>query len=452
MMKPEQAGRAGRQAGYTLAEVLVAVGLAGIILAGAVYLFGQSMDVSTIVSLRGEMQQNARVGINLIYRDLSVAGTGLPNGGVQLPFGAAVTIPQLGCDMTLTCWVKAGGSPGAAALNYYQSLNGGSTYNSWLYWINPQDGQGPSVSTPNTGGSVDRDPWSTAAGVTLVPTDVITIVYKDNNYPTDWQYPGGGACSGVTNPQPATQPPYVTNGCSWSSSLDQWPVASINIAGTPTTVTFQNSNPGIADPEYGLNNGDILMFSNSNGAAVGVVTSVVAATNTVDLATTGDPLNFNQVMYPSSGSVGIGGLSSIQNFSNASPPAPLGFAGLTTKAFRIIVVTYYIDNNTNPGFPRLMRQVNALPPTPVAQNIENLQFSYDVFDTNANVVCPNIANPYNPATACSTGAYYSPNQIGKVNIFLQARAATQRLVGRGYSRVSMISAVTPRNMDFSQRY
>src|SRR5271156_1637371 len=101
-----------RQAGYSLAEVVVATALAGVILAGAVYMFGQSVDVSTIATLRGDMQQNARVAINLIYRDLLVAGTGLPSGGVQLPYGTGggVATPQLGCDQNNGCWVNGGGT------------------------------------------------------------------------------------------------------------------------------------------------------------------------------------------------------------------------------------------------------------------------------------------------------------------------------------------------------
>jgi hypothetical protein len=123
----------------------------------------------------------------------------------------------------------------------------------------------------------------------------------------------------------------------------------------------------------------------------------------------------------------------------------------TTTAFRIIVVTYFIDNYTY-TYPRLMRQVNGLSPTPVAQNIENLQLSYDIFDTTANTTCANVANIYVVPNSCSATYSYSPNQIGKVNIFVQARSSNQRLVNRGYSRVSMISAVTPRNMDFVDRY
>ena len=430
---------AARQAGYTMAEVLVATALSGVILAGAVYMFGQSVDISTIATLRGDMQQNARVAINLIFRDLLVAGTGLPAGGVQLPYGAGILTPQLGCDQASGCWVNPGGTglnTSTTPLNFTQTVNGATT--SWMYWINPQDGQGPQIAQPNTplGSSVDHDPWpATSGAIVTVPTDVITIVYKDNNYPVNWN-PSGGACGG-------------SGTCASGGPLNQFAVTSISITGSPTTVTFDpGTNPSPYDAAYGLNAGDVLFFNNSNGTAVATVTNA-PTNNTITLGTTGDSLNFNTVMYPSGGTpaLGIGGLSSIQNMVAGVPQGTFP----ATTAFRLIVVTYFIDNYTY-AYPRLMRQVNGLTPTPVAQNIENLQFSYDIFDTVSNTICPNVANPYLPPSSCSTTTQYSPNQISKVNIFVQARSASQRLVNRGYSRISMISAVTPRNLDFIDKY
>jgi hypothetical protein len=460
-----------------MGEVLVATALSGIILAGAVYMFGQSVDVSTIATLRGDMQQNARVAINLIYRDLLVAGTGLPAGGVQLPVSIPGPLyPQLGCDMTLKCWIIPGGQTTGSAQSFYQTTTtfpALQSANAWMYWINPMDGcnsntgatcynplggaytGGPTISQPNdaTPGNVDRDPWSSSTTVTTVPTDMVTIVYKDNNYPTNWLGSAG-------------------------APLDQLPLTNIVVNGSSSvTVTFDpTTNPPVDDAAYGLQLGDILFFNNSIGQAVGTVTNIVGASGTtgaqVTMSTNSDPLNFNYVECPQVGqacTVGSGGLSSIQTLCAATTVWTNSSSGYscaagsttvstatgtfpTTKAFRLVVVTYYIDSTTYPTTPRLMRQVNALTPTPVAQNIENLQFSYDIFDSTTDTICPNVANPYNPSTACSTGASYSPNQIGKVNIFVQARSSGQRLVQRGYSRFSMISAVTPRNMDFLQRY
>jgi hypothetical protein len=452
-----------------MAEVLVATAIAGVILAGAVYMFGQSVDVSTITTLRGDMQQNARVAINLIYRDLLVAGTGLPSGGVQLPYvaGNNTTLPVLGCAMSANppCFVIPGGlSPAGSsvAMNYTQTING--TINNWMYWINPQDGcnasaqatctgnattGGPTVSL--AGNSMDRDPWNTTQ-VNLVPTDVVTIVYKDNNYPVNWPITSGATPSAA-------------------GPLDQYSLCAINFAATPITVVFDSrTDPPPTDAAYGLNVGDVLFFNNSNGTAVGTVTNVItggtcsdgvtAGSATVTLDTNGDVLNFNNPMFPASGTPnGVGGLSSIQTLCQTSSVPPCTPVGSplsppvypATSAFRLIVVTYFIDNYTF-SYPRLMRQVNALTPTPVAQYIENLQLSYDIFDPTTNTVCPDVANMYTIPNSCSATTAYSPNQIGKVNIFVQARSSNQRLVNRGYSRVSMISAVTPRNLDFVDRY
>ena len=43
--------------------------------------------------------------------------------------------------------------------------------------------------------------------------------------------------------------------------------------------------------------------------------------------------------------------------------------------------------------PRLMRQVNGLTAVPVADNIINLQFSYDVINSVTGTIDANQANP-----------------------------------------------------------
>jgi hypothetical protein len=88
-----------------------------------------------------------------------------------------------------------------------------------------------------------------------------------------------------------------------------------------------------------------------------------------------------------------------------------------------------------------MRQVNAHPPEPVAEFVENLQLTYDIFDE---------------ATAQSTaglaGAGGFPNQIRKSNISVGTRSARRRLFGRGFERTSLLTSVSARNMIFRDRY
>src|SRR3972149_3806175 len=88
-----------RGGGFILIELIVAMALGLIVLAGAVALFRQGVDISYMVTQRAEMQQNARVAINTVARDLSIAGTRLPSGGIQLPGGAGSTGSLRGCSM-----------------------------------------------------------------------------------------------------------------------------------------------------------------------------------------------------------------------------------------------------------------------------------------------------------------------------------------------------------------
>ena len=74
--------------GFSIVELLVALTLGLLIMGSAMELFRQGVSASSLTSQSGEMQQNARVALNLMSQDLSIAGTGLPQGGIQLPSGS----------------------------------------------------------------------------------------------------------------------------------------------------------------------------------------------------------------------------------------------------------------------------------------------------------------------------------------------------------------------------
>jgi hypothetical protein len=189
----------------------------------------------------------------------------------------------------------------------------------------------------------------------------------------------------------------------------------------------------------GVKVGDVLVMCNVNGCAVGTVTAflVVSPTQAAvymgDVATfitVKDPLQFNQP------DAAIGNKMAI-----LSPPVAPSFP--PTTAYRVDVITYYIDAS-DPDSPLLMRQVNAHPPTPMAENIENLQITYDIFDLDASV-----------ATANLTGAEmsFTPNQIRKVNISLTATSPRETIVGtRTVQRMPLTTSVGPRNLLYRDRY
>jgi hypothetical protein len=151
----------------------------------------------------------------------------------------------------------------------------------------------------------------------------------------------------------------------------------------------------------------------------------------------GDPLNINQ-----SGAAG-GNIASLLD----PPPGP---TFPLTWAVRGIVVTYYIEvppgedgmaGTADDGDPRLMYQVNGHSPVPVADRVENLQFSYDIFDDDDSVATANLAD--------ADGA---PNQIRKVNITITVRSPSTGLFNTGAKRVSLSTSVSPRNLSFRDRF
>ena len=89
-----------------------------------------------------------------------------------------------------------------------------------------------------------------------------------------------------------------------------------------------------------------------------------------------------------------------------------------------------------------MRQVNGLTPVPVADDLINLQFAYDVYNSTTSVLDANQANPL--------GAAESPNLIQKINLVVMG----QSIITGGNQAQSMFLAtdVSARNMAFRNSY
>jgi type IV pilus assembly protein PilW len=346
--------------GFTLLELLIAMGLGLVVMASVVQLFKTGMDSLFIVTQRAEMQQNVRAAIELMAKDIGMAGAGV-QGGVQLPTGAGSVRSQYGCDQTGACHV----------VNYqYPTGN-------YMYGIIPgyKNGVEGGAAIPSAPTSVN---------------DSITVVYVDYNFPLNEynvNFPGASPDGSLVN--------VAANG-----SFTPAPPA-INSAG-------------------GIQVGDLILLSNSAGTAVGEVTGLTAGT--ISFADK-DPLNINQ-----SGAAS----NNIQALA----------AGGTMVAYHLYVVTYYLAVPANGQLPRLMRQVNGLTPVPVADNIINLQFAFDVYNSTNNGLDANEANPL--------GVGDSPNLIQKINISVMG----QSLVSDGNKSQSMYLAtsVSARNMTFHNRY
>jgi hypothetical protein len=220
--------------------------------------------------------------------------------------------------------------------------------------------------------------------------DSITVVYADYNFPLN-EY-------NVTFP-----------GASPTGS-------TVNLVANPAF----NPAPPLITAAGGLQVGDLVLLSNSAGNAVGEVTGLAAGSITF---ANNDALQMNQ-----SGAAA----------NNIKALA----AGGTMTAYRLYVVTYYLTVPANGQTPRLMRQVNGLAPVPVADDIINLQFAYDAYNSTASVLDPNQANPL--------GAGDSPNLIQKVNVALMGQSMQSG--SRKSQNMYLATSVSARNMAFRNRY
>jgi len=109
------------------------------------------------------------------------------------------------------------------------------------------------------------------------------------------------------------------------------------------------------------------------------------------------------------------------------------------------VVSYFIQVPTAGGTvqtPRLMRQVNGLNAVPVADNIINLQFTYDVINTVTGTVLANVQDPI--------GAGDSPSLIQKVNLWVMGQSLTNN--GNRAQNMYLATAVSTRDMSFCNSY
>lgn len=342
-------------------ELLVAMALGLIVLAAMTNLFKTGLDSAVLVTQRTETQQNMRAAIDLMVKDISMAGAGLPSGGIQLPSGNGSIASKYACDQVGICHVPAYTYPNS---NY-------------MYGIIPGFSNGVEANAV------------VAAAPPPVVNDSITVIYADYNFPL-WEYD-------VTFPTPA-------NGGSIALAPDAAYVPA----------------PPLINTAGGIQVGDLIMLTNNLGTAVGEVTNLDPGA--IDFADS-DPLNMNQ-----NGAA----LNNIKAISG----------GTNTVAYRLLAVTYYLTVPNNGETPRLMRQINGLTPVPVADDIINLQFAYDTYDSTAAALDANQPDPL--------GVGESPNLVQKINIVIMGQSILNH--GKKSQNMYLATSVSARNMAFRNRY
>jgi hypothetical protein len=296
--------------------------LAGMImLAAAFSLMKNGFKSGADVNLVMQTQQDLRVAMNTISRDITMAGTGLPKGGIAVPNGTN--------SVHLT-------RPGAGGI----------------------------LTTPNNAIAVVAPGGIASSKLRGAATDAITVAAINQDSPT-------------------------------------WTIQSFN--STATDLAFVQE---VRNGPNQLFPGDLLVFSNANGSVFGCVTGVSTTASRAFFQAM-DAMNVNQ---PTAAS---GNLASLRN----------GGDGVTT-ATRMNIVTYYIDNSTA-AHPKLMRAANTLGPQIIAEDVEKLQFTFDLFSETSN----------------QTNAFQS-NQIRAVNISITGRTPS---VMPETHRFTLVSKVNVRN-------
>jgi prepilin-type N-terminal cleavage/methylation domain-containing protein len=375
-----------REDGFSLIEMMVTLAILVIIVGTTLAALTQASQATQNVTLMADTQENLRAGLNYMVRDMVQAGEAIPQGGIPLPNNAGVVNINRPSPPTLAYTF-----PVASTV---------------LQAITPGFSLGLQTATPDP-----NNPGATLLGPNR--TDMITMIYADNSL--------------IDNTIPATP-----------HTLNEFPIFLAPSGGNPGcpngsiaanggTVTFDPTCININTGNTGLHAGDLIMFQNGGGVTLQCITAVAGETVTF---AAGDPFKLNQTALPNS------------TLPQTAVPANSGKYPPTT-ATRIWMVTYYIDSNTNPQRPVLIRQVNFNPAVAVAEVIENLNVTYDIVDAVATAPAVNAPQIVLPDT---------PAQIRKVNLLLAARSEIASSQTKGYFRNNLQTEVSIQSLSFFSLY
>jgi len=374
--------------GFTFVELLVGMAVTMVALAAAVLLFRDSTKANSNVTQSSDMSDNLRAGLNLIVQDLIQTGTGIPVGGISIPN----TVDKNGCNVG----APVNRPPAVLNLTFQGPNSANKGCNVILPAVEPGNGLGPTVKSPD--------------GTTGPATDVITIMYADNTLALDQKPITGPACpTGSILPDGSSITFDAAPGC-----------VTIGAAGIP------------------VNAGDLLMIYNANNPN-GVLQTVSAVNGQTLIFNAGDAFNLNgRTATESSGTI-----LTLQNLTAGAPNGTYP----PTSCTRIWMITYYLDATTDPRHPTLMRAVNFNAPQPVAETLENLQFSYNFADGTTPAPVNQFTVPTLPAPSGD-----NENQIRSVNVYLGARSTSTTAATGRYARTNLATQVALRSMAYFNTY
>jgi prepilin-type N-terminal cleavage/methylation domain-containing protein len=396
--------------GFTLLELMVAMALSLVLFALAFTLVQQLDNTADVVGSMSDVNENLRAAVNMVSRDLSLAGENIPLGGIPLPYGNTATAiklpnPAYPAASPWTTWTTFPAPPAGVTSLFWPVITAGNA-------------QGP------TQGS----------GANAITTDIVTIISVNQTS--------------------------LFNQTAVDTTAPNVPTISSGSA----TITVTATAAGYVQP------GQLIMLTNINGSCLLAVSSVSVGATTGVITfkngdTTNDLLGVNQFSILSTGAVAFavtsgpasGTISQLQTATQTTKN------GVTTTAYSwptaltaypITMVTYYLDTSTPQR--NLMRLTTStpvtLPPQPqaVALGIDAMQIQYSLSPpaTLDGVQSDPTENPW--PTTTDTGN--SPNNIRKVVLMMIAENNHQNHAnGQWYSK-EIKNAVTVQNLDYHNKY
>jgi prepilin-type N-terminal cleavage/methylation domain-containing protein len=383
-----------REDGFTITEMMVSTAVVLMVLAGALQTFRNALAINDSAAQLADANQNLRAGTNTLVRDLLMAGRIIGTEGIAMPTGPGITFAR----------------PGPAVLNFdvVADANGDSTV------------QLPAISTGYQLGPV----------INGSPTDIITIMTVDEFMPVV-----------STPPLPANvAAPLANEGdISADGTYVQFGVTSQWIDGDTV-----NDTPKIKV-------GDLVLYVGTQGNAIQTVTRIDTVAHRIyfDANNANDFFHFNQPNATTP-------LCATQPCPTGRPLGALKNKALATDLwrtpdvkvtlFKAVMITYYVDNTTTPGTPRLTRVLNHFTPQALAGVVEDLDLTYDLYDGSVNPV----ALKWLPQTI--SGQLYTDNQIRKVNIHVGVRSETISKPTQDYVRNHITTSVNVRSLTAVDKY
>jgi hypothetical protein len=222
----------------------------------------------------------------------------------------------------------------------------------------------------------------------------------------------------------------------------------VNVGTTAVTGTSVTVAPG---PVLGAGAdrvvpGQLMMVMKGSFTTLVQVTAVNTVTRVLTFAS-GDSLRLNQP------AAAAGTLAALNAAAPANSPA-------NTNISRVRMISYYVDGETDPKHPRLVRRVNNGHPTSfdnnsgtaVALDIENFQLTYDISNGTGNPGGVEMTDPDQTIVGTCSPAPCAATQVRKVNVLLTGRSTNGANTTTRVLRNTLQSQVSLRGMAFVDEY